>query len=183
VLTAVGGFVDVSELVFVSQGGSRFDYRLIWVMVVATIGIIVFAEMSGRVAAMSRQPLFNVIRPRLGFSLGLLTLAGTLISTLITCSAEIGGVALALQLLTGWNYALLAIVAAAALVLSVYLLPFKWIERTYGLLGLFVLVFGAALLAIHPPWNEIAAGLKPRIPMAMSQRDLLAYAFPPSCRE
>jgi Mn2+/Fe2+ NRAMP family transporter len=177
VLTAVGGFVDVSELVFMSQAGSRFDYRLIWVIVLATIGIIVFAEMSGRVAAMSRQPLFNVIRHRLGFSLGLLTLAGALISTLITCAAEIGGVALVLQLLTGWNYSLLALVAAALLMLSIFLLPFKWIERTYGLLGLFMLVFAAALLAIHPPWNEIAAGLKPQVPLGMSQRDLLAYGY------
>jgi len=177
VLTAVGGFVDVSELVFMSQAGSRFDYRLLWVIVVATIGIMVFSEMSGRVAAMSRQPLFNVIRHRLGFSLGLLTLVGALISTLITCAAEIGGVALVLQLLTGWSYTLLAVVATALLILSIYLLPFKWIERTYGLLGLFMLVFGAALLAIHPPWNEIAGGLKPQIPLGMSQRDLLGYGY------
>jgi Mn2+/Fe2+ NRAMP family transporter len=177
VLTAVGGFVDVSELIFVSQAGSRFDYRLIWVMVVATIGIIVFAEMSGRVAAMSRQPLFNVIRHRLGFSLGLLTLAGALISTLITCAAEIGGVALVLQLLTGWSYVLLAIVAAAFLMLSIYLLPFKWIERAYGILGLFMLVFAAAFLAVDPPWHDIAGGLKPQIPTEMSQRDLLAYGY------
>ena len=177
VLTAVGGFVDVSELVFMSQAGSRFDYRLVWVIVLATIGIIVFAEMSGRVAAMSRQPLFNVIRHRLGFSLGLLTLAGALISTLITCAAEIGGVALVLQLLTGLNYTLLAVVATALLMLSVYLLPFQWIERTYGLLGLFMLVFGAALVAVHPPWKEIAGGLVPQVPTGMSQRDLLAYGY------
>lgn len=177
ILTAVGGFVDVSELVFMSQAGSRFDYRLIWVIVLATIGIMVFSEMSGRVAAMSRQPLFNTIRHRLGFSLGLLTLAGALISTLITCSAEIGGVALVLQLLTGWNYALLAFVATAALMLSIYFLPFKWIERTYGVLGLVMLVFGAALFAVDPPWREIAGGLVPQAPTEMSQRDLLAYAY------
>jgi len=29
ILTAVGGFVDVSELVFVSQAGARFGYTLI----------------------------------------------------------------------------------------------------------------------------------------------------------
>ena len=177
VLTAVGGFVDVSELVFMSQAGSRFDYRLIWVVVLATIGIMVFGEMSGRVAAMSRQPLFNVIRHRLGFSLGLLTLAGALISTLITCAAEIGGTALVLQLLSEWTYGLLAACATAFFLLTIYLLPFKWIERTYGLLGLFMLVFGAALLAIDPPWNEIAGGLKPQVPTGMSQRDMLAYAY------
>lgn len=177
VLTAVGGFVDVSELVFMSQAGSRFQYALIWVIVLATIGIMVFGEMSGRVSAMSRQPLFAVIRHRLGFSLGLLTLVGALVSTLITCAAEIGGVALVLQLLTGWNYALLAVAAAAFLVLSIYLLPFKWIERTYGLLGLFMLVFAAAFLALDPPWADIASGLKPQVPAEMSQRDLLAFAY------
>jgi hypothetical protein len=27
ILTAVGGFVDISELVFAAQGGSRYGYR------------------------------------------------------------------------------------------------------------------------------------------------------------
>jgi Mn2+/Fe2+ NRAMP family transporter len=177
VLTAVGGFVDVSELVFMSQAGSRFDYRLLWIVVLATIGIIVFAEMSGRVAAMSHQPLFNTIRHRLGFSLGLLTLAGALISTLITCAAEIGGVALVLQLLSGWSYALLVVVATALLMLSIYLLPFKWIERAYGILGLTMLVFGAAFVALDPPWHQIAGGLVPQVPSGLSRRDLLAYGY------
>jgi Mn2+/Fe2+ NRAMP family transporter len=177
ILTSVGGFVDVSELVFVSQGGSRFGFALIWVIVFATVGIIVFGEMSGRVAAMSRQPLFNLIRHRLGFSLGLLTLAGALVSTLITCAAEIGGVALVLQLLTGLPYMLLAVLAAAFFIASIYLLPFKWIERTYGLAGLFMVVFGAALIALHPPWHEIAGGLVPQVPPPKTPHDLPAYAY------
>jgi hypothetical protein len=57
------------------------------------------------------------------------------------------------------------------------LLPFKWIERAYGILGLFMLVFGAALVALHPPWHEIAGGLKPQVPTGMSQRHLLAYGY------
>jgi manganese transport protein len=179
VLTAVGGFVDISELVFMSQAGSRFHFSLIWIVVIATIGIMVFGEMSGRVAAMSRQPLFNVIRHRLGFSLGLLTLAGALVSTLITCAAEIGGVALVMQLLTGWSYSLLAVGAAVFLVLSIWLLPFKWIERSYGILGLFMLVFAASFLALDPPWHAIAGGLAPQGPPPgqSSTRDMLAYGY------
>jgi len=46
------------------------------VIVLATIGIIVFGEMSGRIAAMSRQPMFVVIRKQLGFTLGGITLIG-----------------------------------------------------------------------------------------------------------
>src|SRR3954451_16994109 len=107
-MTAVGGFVDVSELVFMSQAGSRFGYALIWVVVLATIGIMVFGEMSGRVAAIAKQPVFNLMRHRLGLQLGLLTLIASFLSNLITCAAEIGGIAIVLHLLTGAPYLLLA---------------------------------------------------------------------------
>ena len=50
------------------------------------------------------------------------------------------------------------------LIVSIWVLPFKWIERTYGLLGLFMLVFAVALVAIHPPWGKIAGGLVPHVP-------------------
>src|SRR5215217_6386498 len=145
IMTAVGGFVDISELVFAAQAGSSFQYALIWVFAFATIGIMVFGEMSGRVAAVTRQPVFNLIRHRLGLRLGLITLIASLVSNLITCAAEIGGIALILHLLTGAPYLLLAIVSVAVLMASIWILPFKWIERTYGLLGLGMITFAAAL--------------------------------------
>jgi len=177
ILTAVGGFVDVSELVFMSQAGSRFGYALIWVVVLSTIGIMVFGEMSGRVAAIAKQPVFNLMRHRLGLKLGIVTLIASFLSNLITCAAEIGGVALVLQLLTGAPYRLMALAATLAFIATVWVLPFKWIERVYGLLGLFMLVFGAALVAIHPPWREVAGGLVPQIPHGASTRDLVAFAY------
>jgi manganese transport protein len=177
ILTAVGGFVDVSELVFMSQAGSRFGYALIWVVVLATVGIMVFGEMSGRVAAIAKQPVFNLMRHRLGLKLGLIVLVASFASNLITCAAEIGGVALILRLLTGAPYWLMAIAATFLFIGSVWVLPFKWIERAYGLLGLFMLVFIAALVAIHPPWAEIARGALPQIPAGLSNRDLLAFAY------
>ena len=69
IMTAVGGFVDISELVFAAKAGSTFGYALIWVFAFSTVGIIVFGEMSGRVAAVAKQPVFNLIRHRLGLSL------------------------------------------------------------------------------------------------------------------
>ncbi|THD34605.1 MAG: hypothetical protein E7773_14585 [Sphingomonas sp.] len=177
IMTAVGGFVDISELVFAAQAGSRFGYALIWVFVFSTIGIMVFAEMSGRVAAIAKQPVFNLMRHRLGLRTGLFTLLASLLSNLITCAAEIGGIALVLHLLTGIGYAPLAVIATAVLIASVWVLPFKWIERTYGLLGLFMLVFAAALVAIHPTWADVARGAIPQIPQRMSARDTLAFAY------
>ena len=177
IMTAVGGFVDISELVFAAKAGSQFGYALIWVFAFSTIGIIVFSEMSGRVAAVAKQPVFNLMRHRLGIKLGLVTLAASIISNLITCAAELGGVALILNYLTGAPYFAMAIGMAAAMILSIWILPFKWIERVYGLLGLFMLVFAAALVAIHPPWDKIAGGLVPQIPSGLSTKELLTFAY------
>src|SRR3954447_9013702 len=108
IMTAVGGFVDISELVFAAQAGSAFGYALIWVFALATVGIMVLGEMSGRVAAVARQPVFSLMRHRLGLRLGMVTLAASLLSNLITCAAEVGGIAIILHLLTGAPVMLLA---------------------------------------------------------------------------
>src|SRR5689334_24137962 len=133
IMTAVGGFVDISELVFAAQAGSIFGYALIWVFAWSTIGIMVFGEMSGRVAAIAKQPVFNLMRHRLGLRLGLLTLIASVISNLITCAAEVGGVALILNYLTGAPYLILAVGLTVALIASIWVIPFEWIERSYGL--------------------------------------------------
>jgi Mn2+/Fe2+ NRAMP family transporter len=177
IMTAVGGFVDISELVFAAKAGSQFGYALIWVFALATIGIIVFSEMSGRVAAVAKQPVFNLMRHRLGLKLGLITLAASVISNLITCAAEIGGVALILNYLTGAPYLLMAVAMTVLFVISIWVLPFKWIERVYGLLGLFMIVFAVSLVAIHPPWDRIAGGFIPQVPPGLSTRELLTFAY------
>src|SRR5947209_10571844 len=118
IMTAVGGFVDISELVFAAKAGSIFGYALIWVFALATIGIMVFGEMSGRVAAVAHQPVFNLMRHRLGLKLGLVTLLASVISTLITTAAEVGGVGLMLHYLTGAPYLLMAVVGAVVLAAS-----------------------------------------------------------------
>ena len=177
IMTAVGGFVDISELVFAAKAGSMFGYALIWAFVLGTIGMSVFGEMSGRVAAIARQPVFNLMRHRLGLKLGLMTLIGSLISTLITCAAEVGGMALILNYLTGLPYLLLAVLSTAVLMASMWVLPFKWIERTYGLLGLLMIVFAVAVVAIHPPWAKLIGGAVPQVPRGLSPKELLNYSY------
>ena len=177
IMTAVGGFVDISELVFAAQAGSAFHYALIWVFAFATIGMMVLGEMSGRVAAIAKQPVFNLMRHRLGLKLGLITLLASLVSSLITCAAEVGGLAIILHLLTGGAYMLMAVASVVVLIATIWVLPFKWIERIYGLLGLFMIVFAVALVKIHPHWADIAAGFIPQVPRGLSTRELVTFAY------
>src|SRR6185312_10437765 len=177
IMTAMGGFVDVSELVFAAQAGSRFLFALIWVFVFGTIGIMVFGEMAGRVAAISKQPVFNLMRQRLGLRLGMLTLLGAVIVNGITCAAEIGGLAIVLQLLLGWPYRLLAVLVTALLIATIWILPFKGIERSVGLLGLFMITFLAVTASIEVPWKDAALGLIPSAPTGAGSTALLSYAY------
>ena len=54
-LDAIGGFVDIGDLV-TNAVGARFGLSLVWVVVVGVVGICLFAEMSGRVAAVDGPP-------------------------------------------------------------------------------------------------------------------------------
>ena len=104
ILAAIGGFVDIGDLVFNMQAGAKFGYQLLWVVVVGVVGIIVYSEMCGRVAAVSKRPVFDAIRERMGFGVGLGALVSSQIVNLMTLAAEVGGMALALQLLSGLPY-------------------------------------------------------------------------------
>jgi manganese transport protein len=60
VLTAIGGFVDIGDLVGNALVGSRFGLSLAWATILGVVGICLFAEMSGRVAAVTRRGTFDL---------------------------------------------------------------------------------------------------------------------------
>jgi Mn2+/Fe2+ NRAMP family transporter len=99
------------------------------------------------------------------------------VSTLITTAAEVGGVGLILRYLTGAPYLLMAAAGVVFLGASMWILPFQSIERTYGLLGLLMIVFAVALVAIHPPWGKMAGGFVPQIPKELSTTELLNFGY------
>ena len=61
----------MGDLVFNAAAGAMFGYQLLWVVVVGVVGIITYSEMCGRVAAVSKRAVFDAVRERLGFKVGL----------------------------------------------------------------------------------------------------------------
>jgi len=155
VLTAIGGFVDIGDLVTNALVGARFGLSLAWVVVVGVLGIIVFAEMSGRVAAITGRATFDLVRERLGPRAGLLNLAGSMAVTGLTFVAEIGGVALALELVSSVNYLLLVPFTGLAVWLVLWRVRFSLLENVFGLLGLALLVFAVAVWRLGPDWSSL----------------------------
>jgi Mn2+/Fe2+ NRAMP family transporter len=163
IIAAIGGFVDIGDLVFNVQAGAHFGYDLLWAVPVGVLGIMLYAEMTGRVAAVTNRPVFEVIRERMGFNAGLVTLIASQFVNLLTVAAEVGGIALILELLFDAPFSLFVIVAVAALVLLIWMLPFSSIERVFGYGGLVLLVFVAAALKQDPDWSSLGAGFVPEI--------------------
>ena len=155
VLTAIGGFVDIGDLVTNALVGSRFGLSLSWATIIGVVGICLFAEMSGRVAAATGRGTFDLVRERLGPRVGLANLSASFLITLMTFGAEIGGVALALELATSVNYLLFVPTIGVALWLMIWRVKFSILENTLGLLGLALIVFAVALWQLHPDWGSL----------------------------
>lgn len=178
VLTAIGGFVDIGDLVTNAVVGSRFGLTLSWVVVVGVIGICVFANMSGRVAAVSGRATFEIIRERLGPRAGLANLGASFFINLMTLTAEVGGVALALQLVSGIDPLLWVPLAAFAVWIVIWRAKFSQLENATGLLGLSLIVFAVAVVLLGPDWGSLAQqALHPSVPGSENPATYWYYAI------
>ncbi|TAK70405.1 MAG: hypothetical protein EPO13_05600 [Actinomycetota bacterium] len=177
ILTAIGGFVDIGDIVTSALVGARFGVALAWAVVVGVVGICLFAEMSGRVAAVSGRATFDLVRERLGPRAGAANLVGSLLVTGLTLSAEIGGIALALQLASDVHYLLWVPVAALAVSAVLWRVRFSVMENVFGLLGLTTIVFAVAVWQLGPDWGAlIGDALRPVVPEGESTATYLYYA-------
>lgn len=177
ILAAMGGFVEIGELTFAVNAGSKFGFRIMWVVLLGTVGIISYGEMSGRIAAVTKKPVFVLIRDRIGWRAGLVTLVAANVVNLLTLTAEIGGIAMVLKLLFGANYFLMIVASTAVFIFVIWIFQLKWLERIFGLLGLAMIVYLAAAISSGPDWSHVAAGFIPNIPQAETTGDYFVYAY------
>jgi manganese transport protein len=177
IMTALGGFVDLGQIVFTVQAGASFRYALLWPVVLGTLAIIVYMEMCGRIAVVAREPVFAIVRDRLGKTLGLAVLLASNLLNLITCAAELGGIAIVLHLLTGWPERVLLAGAAVALGSIVAILRFEWIERIFGLAGVAMVVAAVSAWRLGPDWQSVARGIIPAMSMGETHQTLRYWFF------
>jgi Mn2+/Fe2+ NRAMP family transporter len=164
ILTSIGGFLDVGAIATAAQAGAKYRFGLIWAILLGTLCVIFLVEMSGRLAAVSGHPLAGAVRERFGINFQFLPLCAELIVDFLVLAAEIGGVALALQLVTGISFRWWALPVGFVVWLVLWVGKFNIIEDGVALLGLITLVFVIAAFKLHPPLSEVVAGVIPRNP-------------------
>lgn len=176
IVTAMGGFIDIGELVFSVQAGVKFGYLLLWAIVVGTIGIITYSEMSGRIAAVLHQPVFQLMKKTFHPKFTVILLIASSLLNILTCAAEVGGVAIVLQLLTSLTNPAAIILTVAGFIFIVWVLPYKFLEKSFGLLGLLMISFLIAVFATPSDTSKIVQGLIPQLP-SFDSSTLITYFY------
>jgi len=164
ILTAIGGFFDIGNLVTATQAGAAFRFQLLWALALGTLMVIFLVEMSGRFAAVTGKPIPSAIREHLGARVWIAPFVVLVLLHFLTLAAEIGGVAFALQLVTGISFQLWAIPVGVLMWLFLWRATFDAIEYSTATLGLIALCFVVAAVMYHPPKSEVLSGLLPSLP-------------------
>ena len=164
VLTAIGGFFDIGNLVTGAQAGATFRLQLLWALLLGTIIVILLVEMSGRFAAVTKKAIPEAVREHFGARTWLVPFILLSLVHILTLAAELGGIAFALQLLTGVPFAAWAIPVGLLVWLFLWRVTFDTMEYSTALLGMLTLCFVVAAVTIHPPRAELMRSMLPSMP-------------------
>jgi Mn2+/Fe2+ NRAMP family transporter len=164
IVTSIGGFLEIGSVTTAAQAGASFGYKLLWAILLGTLCLVFLVEMSGRLAAVSKHTIVEATRARFGFPFFFIVTIGMGIVAFLVLVAELGGIGLSLQVLTGVSFPWWALPVSIAVWFLMWKGSFSLIENGASLLGLVTLSFVFAAVKLHPDWGSAAHGLLPTLP-------------------
>jgi Mn2+/Fe2+ NRAMP family transporter len=173
VVTSIGGFVEAGSISTAAQAGAEFGFALLWAVAVATLILASLAEMAGRVAAVGQRTIAAAVRERFGIHFQIVPLVAELGIDLLLLVAELGGVAIAVMLLTGVGFAWWVLPVGIVVWLVLWFGNFDVIENGVGLLGIVTLSFVYSAWQLGPDSHHVLSGLVPSLP----DQHLARYGF------
>jgi Mn2+/Fe2+ NRAMP family transporter len=129
--------------------------------------------MAGRIAAVGQRTMAAAVRERFGVHFHLIPLGAELLIDLLLLSAELGGAAIAITLLTGVGFQWWILPIGAVVWLVLWFGNFSLIENGVGLLGILTLAFVYSAWQLGPDPQSVASGFVPSLPDGGMAR----YAF------
>jgi len=164
IVTSVGGFLEIGSITTAAQAGAAFGFQLGWSIVLGTLCIAFLVEMSGRFSAVSKHTIPDAMRERFGanfFAVPLIVMLGV---SLLVLAAEIGGVAVAIEMATGISFPIWALPVAFVSWALIWRTNFSTIENGVSLLGLVTVAFAVGVAKLHPDYGAVARGFVPSLP-------------------
>jgi NRAMP (natural resistance-associated macrophage protein)-like metal ion transporter len=176
VLAVIGpGFItasvdnDAGGIATYSVAGAQFGYSLLWIMIPATIALIVIQEMSARMAAVTGKGLSDLIREEFGFRATFLLMMALVITNFGNIVAEFAGVASSLELFGVSKYIVVPLAALFVWALVVHG-TYNSVEKLFLVASLFFVTYIVSGVLARPDWRAAAFSTFPR-PESLSIRN------------
>lgn len=149
---------DPAGITTYSVLGAHYGYQLLWVLLLATIALVMFHGLAARMGVVTGQGLIGLVRQRYGVRLGGAVLAALVVANLGTTCAEFAGIAAGFEIFGISRY---ASVPAAAAIVSLLVLrgSFHRVEHFLLLLSTVFLAYVVSGFLAHPDWGDAAQGL------------------------
>jgi manganese transport protein len=148
------------------QAGSSFGYSLVWVIAVSTVLMLMFTDMSVRIALCAQGSVIETVKRTLGRAVGVFTGIGVFGITLMFAVGNAVGSGLGLAMVFGRSpvlWTLICTVAVATIVGARHF--YRLFERLILLLvAMMAIAFLASALLADPDWAATGRGLVPSIP-------------------
>ncbi|MFT8418882.1 MAG: Nramp family divalent metal transporter [Acetobacter sp.] len=158
------GYMDPGNWATDLQGGARFGYALLCVIVLSNFMAILLQALSARLGIATGLDLAQACRQRFHPVLNMVLWLACELAIIACDLAEVIGSAVALQLLFHIPLLMGALISSLDAVLVLFLMNrgFRYLEAfIIGLLSIIALCFAVQLVAAAPPLASVLAGLKP----------------------
>lgn len=148
------------------EAGSRFSYTLIWVIVLSTIFMLIYADMSVRLGIRTPTSLISSVKDVLGQRVGVAAGLGVFLITLCFSVGNAVGSGLGLSMVFGgsplvWTVACTLFVGLILLFRNVYRAVERVLLIIVGLLGA---TFIISAVISKPDWYQALDGVMPTVP-------------------
>lgn len=154
-----------------SKIGASYGYHLIWVLVAATISMVIFTVMASRFGVVSKSSILNVVSDRYGRWLAVLV---GISAYFMSAGFEFGnnlGVATAMQSVTGITETVWPFVFCGIAIVIIFTSPdlYKVLEKIMMVLvAVMITAFVSNLFFTNPSGAGVISGLIPRLPEGSS---------------
>ncbi len=163
-------YIDPGNFATNIEGGSRFGYRLLWVLLWSNAMAILIQYLSAKLGIVTGLTLPQNCRKHFSRPITMLLWVAAEISAIATDLAEFLGAALGLYLLFGpgllahgWSRtqtmlaAALLSAVAVFVILAIDLAGYQWLERLIMIfVGVIGLCYGFEVFLVHPDWRLAA---------------------------
>src|SRR4051812_28931573 len=163
---------DPSAIGTYAAAGARLGPGFLWTAPVTLPMMFTVVYLSAKLGQVTGKGLFAVIRDHYSRRVLWITLTGVLIGNTFEAAADLGGMAVALQLILPWRFEILVVVIGAITFGLQWWGSYQTIRNVFRLLALTLLSYvGAAFLA-RPDWSSVLRGTL--VPTVRFDREFLS---------